>query len=235
MQWRSSATLRRVPSDDHVRGLRPQQPLHVPAEAFVKRIVFVLFLGLARVLGGKSVRGLEHVRDGRQRIYFANHTSHVDYLLIWAALPKGARKRTRPVAAREYWERGTIRRFFACRVFDAVLVDRNEGRLQRAVVARLASGLGTDNSLVLFPEGTRGSGEALGPFRSGLYHLCRERPGVELIPVRIEQANRILPKGAFVPVPRAARVTFGRPIRLLEDEPKDRFLERARAALEALH
>lgn len=200
----------------------------------MKRVFGALMLALARVLAGKSVRGLEHVRDARQRIYFANHTSHLDFLLIWAALPKRVRERTRPVAAREYWECGALRRFFACGVFDAVLVDRREARPKGAAVARLAAELRKECSLVLFPEGTRGTGDALGEFRSGLYYLCRECPTVELVPVRIEHANRILPKGARVPIPRPASVTFGQPIRLGEDEPKDRFLERARASLEAL-
>jgi 1-acyl-sn-glycerol-3-phosphate acyltransferase len=94
--------------------------------------------------------------------------------------------------------------------------------------------LDADSSLILFPEGTRGSGERMGEFRSGLYHLCRERPGVELVPVHMENLNRILPKGEAIPVPMVGRVTFGPPMWLEEGEPKDAFLRRAREAVERL-
>ena len=98
----------------------------------------------------------------------------------------------------------------------------------------MAEGLGAENSLILFPEGTRGSGEQVAEFRSGLYYLCRERPDVELVPVRLENLNRVLPKGEVIPVPMISRITFGPSITLGADDSKDVFLERARRALEHL-
>ena len=64
------------------------------------------------------------VPEARQRIYFANHTSHLDAVLIWAALPPAVRGRTRPVAAADYWRNGAVRRYLADRVFHALLIDR---------------------------------------------------------------------------------------------------------------
>jgi 1-acyl-sn-glycerol-3-phosphate acyltransferase len=193
---------------------------------------------LARLIAGGTARWVEPLPDDRQRVYFANHSSHLDFVLIWAALPSSARQRTRPVAARDYWDRGPIRRYLAANVFRAVLVERtgsgDKAERGRDAVARMIEGLGAVDSLIFFPEGTRGSGRRLAPFKSGLYHLCRERPGLELVPVHIQNLNRVLPKGEFIPVPMISRITFGPPMRLQNGEAKDQFLDRARAAVERL-
>jgi 1-acyl-sn-glycerol-3-phosphate acyltransferase len=192
-----------------------------------------LVAALARLLGGGYVRWLEPPVHDCPRVYYANHTSHLDFALLWSYLPPELRKRTRPVAARDYWERGPLRRYLSTRIFRALLIDRS-GPEARSAVDRMAEGLAAGDSLILFPEGTRGSGEAMAPFKSGLFHICTAHPGVELVPVHIENLNRVLPKGEFIPVPMLSRVTFGRPLRLQDGEPKDDFLVRARSAVEAL-
>jgi hypothetical protein len=71
-------------------------------------------------------------------------------------------------------------------------------------------------------------------FKSGLYHLAKRRPDVELIPAYLENLNRILPKGEFLPAPLVSTLTFGSPIRVAEGESKHEFLERARNAVVSL-
>jgi 1-acyl-sn-glycerol-3-phosphate acyltransferase len=196
---------------------------------------------VARTITKKSVRFLERIDDGRQRIFFANHTSHLDFILIWSSLPREVRERTRPVARRDYWERSRFRRFYVRDVFNAVLIDRalldsdtvggTFDRRGREAVKQMLEGLGDEYSLILFPEGTRGSGESIGQFRSGLYYLCRERPDVELVPVRIHGAHKVLPKGRKLPRPQESDLTFGTSMRFEEGETRTGFLERARTAL----
>ncbi len=190
-----------------------------------------------RLLCGASARWAGCVPDGRQRIYCANHTSHLDAVTIWAALPPHLREVTRPVAAADYWRSG-IRRFMAESIFRAILIERNpaadevdRGAGAREAVARTAEEMGDSDSLILFPEGTRGPGEELLPFKSGIYHLCRLRPEAELVPVYLHNLSRVMPKGEFVPVPLLASVTFGQPTRLGADESKDEFLSRLRQAI----
>ena len=197
------------------------------------------------MLCGTRPRWVDCQPSARPRIYFANHTSHLDFLVLWASLPPEIRAHTRPVAARDYWDRTWLRRYLARQVFRAVLVDRSsshshadratEVRVARRAVDRAARALAAGASLIIFPEGTRGSGPDVGPFKSGLYHLCQLRPDVELVPVYLENLNRILPKGAAVPVPLEGFVTFGRPMRLAAGEDKSGFLTRARAALIGVH
>ncbi|HEX3113678.1 MAG TPA: lysophospholipid acyltransferase family protein [Candidatus Eisenbacteria bacterium] len=194
---------------------------------------------VARTITKKSVRFLERIDDARQRIFFANHSSHLDFILIWSSLPRHVRERTRPVAGRDYWERSRFRRYYVQKVFDAVLIDRtlldDDGgafdRRGREAVEQMLKGLGDEYSLILFPEGTRGSGESIGQFRSGLYYLCRARPDVELVPVRIHGAHKVLPKGRKLPRPQESDLTFGASMRLEEGETRPAFIERARAAL----
>lgn len=189
--------------------------------------------GLARILAGGSVRWDAPPSTDGARVFFANHTSHVDFVLLWSYLPPDLRRRTRPVAARDYWEKGPIRRYFARRVFRALLIDRAGPEARRAV-DQMAQGLAAGDSLILFPEGTRGSGDTIAPFKAGLYHLCDAHPGLELVPVSMENLNRVLPKGEFIPVPMVSRVVFGESLRLENGETKDEFLARARRAVETL-
>ena len=210
----------------------------------MRRAIAAGVVGLARILAGGSVRCLGCEFDSRQRIYFANHTSHLDFVLVWSALPRSLRALTRPVAAKDYWDRAGLRRYLVANVFNAVLVERVAQTLlsvpaqtgvpvphRKDPIEILLEGLGERHSLIIFPEGTRGNGVQLGPFRSGLYRLGKARPDVELVPVYIDNLNRVLPKGEFVPVPMLASVSFGAPMRVEIGEEKDPFLERARSAI----
>ena len=173
--------------------------------------------------------------DPRRRIYFANHRSHADFVLIWTVLPARLRRLTRPVAGADYWLKGRLRSFIGQRVFRAVLIDRNPVTRGDDPIAIMAAALDQNSSLILFPEGTRNtSEEPLLPFKSGLYHLAKARPDVELVPIWIENLNRVMPKGEFVPIPLLCTVTLGTPIVLGADEDKRAFLERSRDALLAL-
>jgi 1-acyl-sn-glycerol-3-phosphate acyltransferase len=198
---------------------------------------------VARSISGVQVRWAGCQPEERQRIYFANHTSHLDFVVLWSALPGEVRARTRPVAARDYWEKG-VKAYLAQSVFRAVLIHRagaaqaenkdDAGAAARMVIDQLAEAMGETQSLILFPEGTRGSGETTAPFRSGLYYLAKRKPEVELVPAYLENLNRILPKGEVLPVPLISMLTFGTPVLIGETEEKRDFLERARAAVVVL-
>jgi len=191
-------------------------------------------VALARLISGANVRWLGCPPDARQRVYFANHTSNLDTVVLWAALPPEARAQTRPVAARDYWTIGKLRPYLAKRIFNAVLIERKKVTAHDNPVEQMLAALAENCSLIIFPEGGRQSGPALAPFKSGLYHLARKRADVELVPVLIDNLNRILPKGELLPVPLLSSISFGTPIRLEENETRAAFLERARQAIERL-
>ncbi len=196
-----------------------------------------LIAGGCRLLAGTVVRWHCDPHAAVQRIYFGNHASHLDFVVIWSALPPRLRRITRPVAGSDYWDRGRARRYLAGRVFQAVLIQRSapgaasSREAARAAIDQMAQAMGTSHSLIVFPEGTRSTNGQVGPFRSGLFHLSKARPDVELVPVYLHNLNRILPKGELLPVPMLSRVVFGAPLGIAIDEEKDAFLARARAAL----
>lgn len=191
-----------------------------------------ILIALTRFLVGGHARWQGCAPDPRQRIYFANHASHLDTVILWAALPPELRRTTHPVAARDYWGAGPLRRFIALKVLNAVLVDRAvAGRGGRDTLAPLLEALGRGHSLILFPEGTRHCGAMPGPFRGGLHHLARAFPDAELVPAYLSNLARAYPKGAILPAPLHCVVSFGAPLALEAGEAKPAFLARARGAV----
>jgi 1-acyl-sn-glycerol-3-phosphate acyltransferase len=193
----------------------------------------LLLAFIARVITGTQGHWKGCPPTAEQRIYFANHQSHFDWVLIWAALPKDLRTKTRPIAAKDYWTATPFKHWLTREVFNAVFVSRQRTDDQDPLEP-LVQALQLGDSLVIFPEGTRSNkGEPM-PFKSGLYHLAEQFPQVQLIPTWIDNVQRVMPKGEVVPVPILCTVTFGAPLQLGEGEDKHAFLERAREAVLAL-
>lgn len=167
-------------------------------------------------------------------IYFANHSSHLDFATIWAALPKAVRDRTRPVAGRDYWEKTPFRRRVACDFFNSVLIERQRVTVASNPLAPMVAALKAGDSLIVFPEGTRSADSQIHEFKPGLYHLARAFPETNLVPVYLQNLSRILPKGDFFPVPLIGSLTLGSAIKLEPEETKAAFLQRARSAIQQL-
>lgn len=193
-----------------------------------------LFLAfLARLITGAQGHWYGSPPKAEQRIYFANHQSHFDWVLIWAALPRDLRAITRPIAARDYWTSSRLKHWITREIFNAVYVSRQR-QADEDPLEPLMEALRNGDSLVIFPEGTRGHGADPAPFKAGLYHLAEAFPEVQLIPAWIDNVQRVMPKGEVVPVPILCSVTFGAPLQLQPGEDKRAFLDRAREAVMAL-
>jgi len=268
----------------------------------LSRMMSLFLLGLVRFLTGSQARWYGCPPKAEQRIYFANHQSHADLVMIWAALPQELRSITRPIAAKDYWTKTPFRQWITTAVFNAVYVDRQSGaprpaaasagappemeipsatasppatpgllaeisaavaeadlamaggpdpapealppeptpqELRAAVqptdpLAPLVRALESGDSIVIFPEGTRGHGDEPQPFKSGLFMLAKMFPQVVLVPAWINNVQRVMPKGEVVPVPILCSVTFGAPIQVEPGEERRPFLDRARQAVIAL-
>jgi 1-acyl-sn-glycerol-3-phosphate acyltransferase len=190
-----------------------------------------LLSGLVRALVGAQPRWIGCKPAPALRIYFANHTSHMDTLALWSALPASLRATTRPVAAADYWSGGGFKSYLATRGFNALFIERNPDRREGDPLAPLAEALQRGESLIIFPEGTRRAQVLPSEFKSGLFHLAAKVPGAELVPVYLDNLYRSMPKGTLLPVPLTCLVRFGTPLERRTDEVKSAFLERARQAV----
>ena len=202
----------------------------------LQKLAGMVLAGLAR-----GITGVRPIWQGtgpseRQRIYFSNHASHGDFILLSSCLEPEERARTRAVAGADYWKATKFRRMLATDILNTVLVERNWIERAEDPLQVMIGALNSGYSLIFFPEGTRNmSDKPLLRFKSGLYNLALAKPSVELVPCWVENMSRVLPKGAFLPVPLLCRVIFGAPITLVEGEERRDFLDRAQAALLALN
>jgi 1-acyl-sn-glycerol-3-phosphate acyltransferase len=205
----------------------------VNAHNFRAQAMGFALLAIVRVLTGAQARWYGCPPKAEQRIYFANHQSHADLVMIWAALPRELRSITRPIAAKDYWTKSRFKQWITSAVFNAVYVDR-ERKEGEDPLQPLIDALENGDSLIIFPEGTRGNAEDPQPFKAGLYNLAQRFPNVVLVPAWIDNIQRVMPKGEVVPVPILCSVTFGAPVKLGPDEERKAFLERARNAVMSL-
>jgi 1-acyl-sn-glycerol-3-phosphate acyltransferase len=196
----------------------------------MKQVTVPVLAAIAKILSGATVRWIDCEPDTCQRIYFANHTSHLDALVLWASLPKKIRNLTRPVAAVDSWQGGPVRRYMAT-VFNVLLIDRKKIKVHNSPIDMMIREIGNSNSLIVFPEGSRNPSGEMGEFKSGLFHLAKKRPDLELVPVYIDNLNRVMPKGEFLPVPLLSCISIGAPIWLESGETKAEFLNRARESV----
>jgi 1-acyl-sn-glycerol-3-phosphate acyltransferase len=205
---------------------------------FAKMVAWAIIL-FARLLTGMQAHWNGCRPAVGPRIYFGNHRSHGDFVLIWGCLPPSLRALTRPVAGADYWNKSSLRRFIGRDVFRALLIERTGGHAggmpDDDPVTLMKNVVQGGDSLILFPEGTRNTtDEPLLPFKSGIYHLARAVPVCEFVPVWIDNLNRVMPKGELIPVPLLCTVTFGEPLQVTADEDKDDFLARCRNRLMSL-
>lgn len=196
-------------------------------------IARTLLIAAIRILVGARGDWAGTRPSRNRRIYFANHASHFDTLAVIAALPRELRPLTHPVAARDYWNASALKRFLAVGCLNSVLIDR-ERKGDGDPLAPVNEALTSGGSVLIFPEGTRGAGETIAPFKAGLHKLASRFPAVELIPVHLDNLSRVMPKGSILIVPMTCTARFGAPMRLEPGEDRDAFLERARLAVERL-
>ncbi|GAA6143119.1 hypothetical protein NBRC116584_29370 [Hydrogenophaga sp. 5NK40-0174] len=225
-----------IPMPEVGRAAGPRrEAIDSPGARLGAQLVGKLIVGIASAITGMRAFWSGNMPAAEPTLYFANHTSHADFVLLWAALPSDLRSNTRPVAGADYWLTSKIKRFIGIDVFNALLIERDRSQRSGDPVGEAVAALHAGDSLIIFPEGTRNMGEEeLLPLKSGIFHIARQCPHVRLVPVWIENLKRVLPKGAVVPVPLACAVRFGPRLEWIDGEEKDDFMARARAAMLAM-
>jgi 1-acyl-sn-glycerol-3-phosphate acyltransferase len=188
---------------------------------------------LARVFTGVDVVGREHLPSDGPAIVAANHSSHVDTLLMLAIFPGRTVLKVRPAAAADYFLKTPLTSWFSQNIVGIVPVARDRVREGEDVLAPAREALARGEIVVVFPEGTRGSDpDGMGRLKSGVARLAEAFPDAPVIPVWIQGAGRVLPKGAVIPVPMNCWVAAGPPIHW--EGRRTPFMEALREGLLAL-
>ena len=175
--------------------------------ALLVKPFMTLFIGL-------RVRGREHLPKTGQFILVANHSSHLDTISLLSLFGLTRLRHIRPVAAADYFERNRFVSFLTKTSFNILPIARRGITAENNPVERMQQALAAGQSLILFPEGTRGSGDGIGPFRSGIAHLVAKLPDVPVVPAYLANMGRSLPKGEIIPVPFFCEIRLGEPLRL---------------------
>ncbi|UUM26570.1 1-acyl-sn-glycerol-3-phosphate acyltransferase [Acinetobacter colistiniresistens] len=204
---------------------------NIITQSFARFIAFLTRRG-ARLLTGARSLWVGCEPELKQRIYYANHNSHIDFILLWSSLPIHIRRQTRPIAASDYWLKDGFRRFLIQDTFSGVTIQRNRSD-QHDPLQPVKDVLAEGYSIIFFPEGTRNLNDdiELLEFKSGLYYLSQQFPEVEVVPVWISNLKRVMPKGAFIPLPLLSTVIFGEPLALDQFADKEQFLHHAQQQL----
>ncbi|MCL6248636.1 1-acyl-sn-glycerol-3-phosphate acyltransferase [Acinetobacter sp. ANC 4945] len=201
------------------------------SRSIARYIAFLTRRGARLLTGARSLWvGCKPVM--KQRIYYANHNSHIDFILLWSSLPTDLRRKTRPVAASDYWLKDGFRRFLIQDTFTGVTIQRNREQNQDPLEP-IKTVLAQGDSIIFFPEGTRNLNDdvELLEFKSGLFHLKNQFPDVEIVPVWISNLKRVMPKGALIPLPLLSTVIFGKPLEAHNEHSKTEFLNYAQDEL----
>lgn len=199
------------------------------------RLAFIMLFArpLARILTGVDVIGAENLPKAGPAILAANHTSHVDTLVLLSLFPAPLLPKVRPVAAADYFLRGPLMSWFSRRLVGIVPIERTASGRGADVLEPLRAALAEGAVLLLFPEGTRGPAvDEIGHLKSGVARLAHDFPDAPVIPVWLQGAGRVLPKGAHVPVPLNCTALIGEPMGWSGD--KESFLAELRERMMGL-
>jgi 1-acyl-sn-glycerol-3-phosphate acyltransferase len=140
----------------------------------------------------------------------ANHNSHLDAAILMGLFPLRRLPDVHPVAAADYFGQNWLLRTMAMLFMNGVPIERRPAPGTDAlapIVERLRNG----ESLVFFPEGSRGEAGVVAPFRPGVGRLVRQLPGLLVLPVFLSGPERIWARGQKVPVPNNIDAIVGKP------------------------
>lgn len=175
----------------------------------------VILRNFLQVIMGVHYNNRELLNESDQFILVANHNSHLDTVALMSALTPLQVIQTKPVAAGDYFGKTGFKKWLTQFFVNALLIPRNrpkEGDTFPDPIQLMIGELDKGNSLILFPEGTRGEAGKMQKFKKGIGLVLAERPHIPFIPAHLSGMGKLLPKGETLPVPFDNYVRFGKPV-----------------------
>lgn len=184
--------------------------------------------GMLLASGTKVVlHGAERMRTGEARIFVANHVSWYDVLVLVATLPRYSF-----VAKAEIFRVPLFGP--AARAVGTIPIQRENRKAAFASYEEAAERMKGGRNVVVYPEGTRGSGYALRPFKKGPFVLAIAS-GAPIVPTLLHGTIEVLPRGSLWLRGGTVHVHFLEPIPTagLSYEERDGLARRVHAAMAA--
>ncbi len=169
---------------------------------FVRFLFFLAFLPFI-----KKIRGIKNLPGERGFIVAANHSSHIDWLLLNVNLTGVIKKHLHIFATKKYYDNPFFR--FLVELSQSIWVDMKE-RARTLFVA--LEYLKKGESLLIFPEGTRSPDGKIRKGQTGIAALALTAK-VPIVPVGLVNTHKILPRGAFFPRFTRCEINIGEPLK----------------------
>ena len=122
--------------------------------------------------------------------------------------------------------------WFALTLVGIVPLKRQREHDDEDLLAPASAALRRGDSLVFFPEGSRGEPEQLAEFKSGLARLAERHPQVPVVPVYLHGLGKALPRGEWLLVPFFVDVYVG--AALYGSPNRAEFMQRYRESMQDL-
>lgn len=204
---------------------------------FLKYITFTFcikpFIYLVFGVNVSGVDNLPKVSKGAS-IIVANHNSHFDTLILMSLFSGSQILKIHPVAAADYFCNTKFKTFVFTKLLGIIPISRKVRKAREEELFKdINESLRAGDSVIIYPEGTRGNDSNLSKFKSGVAHIARMNPDIPVVPCYINGPDRILPKGSFLFVPFIADVYISEPV-YYDNTSTREFTERIRAEVEKL-
>jgi 1-acyl-sn-glycerol-3-phosphate acyltransferase len=196
----------------------------------------VIMRTILRLFAGTQLIDRHNLMLNEPCIIVGNHNSHLDTVAILSSLPSRQLIKTHPIAAGDYFGKTAIKAKLTKYFVNAILIPRSrpkEGETGPDPIDMMVEVLDKGDSLLLFPEGSRGEPEIFQKFKRGVGLVLEQRPGIPFIPVYMKGLGKILPKGDPVPVPFDSYIRVGKPV-YPKGKTAEEIVEEVEAAIRAL-
>lgn len=179
----------------------------------LKKLFFIFFIRpLVLIVAGVHVRGRENLPLTGSAILVANHNSHLDTLVMMSLFPIKTVIKVRPIGAKDYFFRNRYLKWISTHLIGIIPLERKPSKDGGHPFDKIYKSLEDGDIVLLFPEGSRGDPQEMKPFKSGIAHIAQKYPSTPVIPLYIDGAGKVLPKGEALFVPFIIDVNIGKPI-----------------------
>ena len=171
----------------------------------------IFWRNFLKIIIGLKCYNNEILRKKKQFILIANHNSHMDTMAIMSCMPFRYINRVHPVAAEDFFGGSRFKEILMRYLVNATLIPRKSANSDDDVdpIKVMSNLLEKGRSIIIYPEGSRGTPGVMSDFKKGIGYLVKKNPTVDVIPVYLDGLHKTLPKGKHLILPYNCRIIFG--------------------------